>query len=180
MTKAFWQLTMLLALVISGSATGSARVAEEQALKAAYLYNFAKFVEWPGHAEGEPLRLCVYGMERLGAPFEKIRGRTAHSRPIDVALVTGEAPSGVRCEILFISREAGEAADVGVIDLLAGQPVLTVSDIEGFSNRGGMIEFRNVGEHIKFVVNIGASRDANLIISAFLLQLALEVQGGRP
>ena len=58
--------------------------------------------------------------------------------------------------------------------------MLTVSDIEDFASQGGMIEFRNVGEHIKFVVNIDVSRKAQLNISAFLLQLALEVRGGRP
>ncbi len=178
--KAPWQKLFVLFLALGGASAGATRVAEEQALKAAYLYNFAKFVEWPGERNDAPLRLCVLGEQSLSAPFQKIQGRSAQNRTIEVALVVAEGFAGGDCEILFISREAGDDAFRQVLGMLDGKPVLTVSDIDDFASQGGMIEFRNVGEHIKFVVNITASRDAQLSISAFLLQLALEVRGTHP
>lgn len=175
-----WQRLLLLLLLVGSSAASAARVADEQALKAAYLYNFAKFVEWPGIAEGAPLRLCIYGEDDIEAPFQKIQGRSAQNRTIEVALIAAGTGPENNCEILFISRATDEITYRTILQLLNGKPVLTVSDIDDFASQGGMIEFRSVGEHIKFVVNIAASRQAQLSISAFLLQLALEVRGARP
>ncbi len=173
---------MLLAVALmlqAALAGGETRVAEEYTLKAAYLYNFAKFVQWPKEVKpaGDPIRVCVLGDDPFGPGLDKIRGRKAQNREITVArmqsLPDADAPP---CDILFVT--ASEKGGVEkLVARLARHPVLTVSDIDGFVKRGGMIGFLNVEQRIKFEVNIAASDTANLTISSFLLQLALAVHG---
>ncbi len=179
-TGFFRKVILLVALLWGcGSANANAaRVADEEALKAAYLYNFAKFVEWPASFDGGegPIELCIWSEDALDAPFAKIQGRSAQNREIHVKQFAALPESRLACHILFISQSPEHETVAEVMAALGDLPVLTVSDREDFVANGGMIEFKNVAQHIKFIVNIGASRTAGLTISAFLLQLALEVR----
>lgn len=153
------------------------RVAEEYTLKAAYLYNFAKFVVWPSAVwDGlDSINLCVFGSDPFGEALDKLRSRKAQSREISVNLLGDVFPEKGQCHILFVSRD--HSAEWAALHAhLAGDPVLTVSDMDGFIARDGMVGFVNLSQRIKFEINLAASKGAGLSISSFLLKLAMNVR----
>jgi hypothetical protein len=154
----------------------SARQASEYQVKAAYLYNFAKFAEWPGSLTNRsaPLAICVLGKDPFGpaldiAVTEDIRGRKVVARRIS------KFQEGQDCSVLFIpmseERRLGE-----ILKGLERIPVLTVSDIPEFSRRGGMIQFVFEGNKIRFEVNLASSQSAGIMLSSELLKLASTVR----
>lgn len=154
------------------------RVAEEYTLKAAYLYNFAKFVVWPAASwEGvDSINLCVYGSDPFGEALDKLRSRKAQSRQISINMLGEALPEPGQCHILFVGRD--HSSDWPELQArLSAEPVLTVSDMDGFIAKGGMVGFVNLSQRIKFEINLAASKGAGLSISSFLLKLALNVRG---
>jgi len=128
----------------------------EYQVKAAYLFNFGKFVKWPS-AAGASFSICVLGTDPFGSILdttvreEKIDGRQVVARRI----VRPQEAAG--CQIVFISRsEEGQARKF--IPSLTKAGVLTVSDMPGFLDHGGMIQFTFVGNRIRFEVNLDAVR----------------------
>ena len=145
----------------------------EYAVKAAYLYNFAKFVEWPLQAfktATSPLILCIVGKDPFGDALDAVANKTVRERTLVVQrLPRVEESTG--CHILFLSNsESNHLAQV--LRRLENAPVLTVSDIQGFAEAGGMIGLVNVEQHIRFEINISSTKRANLKISSQLLKLA--------
>lgn len=149
----------------------------EAKVKAAYIFNFTKFVDWPG-AEGgmggEPIRICIVGNDPVRVPLEELSGREAKGRPLKIVRVK-DASALSSCHILFVSRaERQQVAQI--LERLQGMPVLTVSDIPQFAQQGGVIGF--VAEHnrIRIEINQRAARQAGLKISARLLEVARMVR----
>lgn len=169
----------MISLLAYAPLTGAEpRVAEEYTLKAAYLYNFAKFVAWPAAAwEGmDSINLCIYGSDPFGAALEKLKSRKAQSRSISINLLGNVLPENGQCHILFVSQD--HSSDWAELQArLADDPVLTVSDMEGFIAKGGMVGFVNLAQRIKFEINLAASKRTGLSISSFLLKLAMKVRG---
>lgn len=150
------------------------------AIKAAFVYNFAKFVEWPAGAFAtpqSPLDLCVTG-SALEGRLQPLEGREAQGRTIRVrALAAGDAPLG--CHILVVGDGAG--GDRDQLLLAAGRgPVLTIRDSADFTREGGMIALFVAANRVQFAVNLGAAQGAGLKLSARMLKLAHSVQGGAP
>ncbi len=178
-------LLLVLALVLA-QLRGDGRAEErptyapaEYQVKAAFVYNFMKFVEWPSGEQltGQTLAVCILGDVPL-APFEELNGREIMGRRIAVKELA--SPKDARsCQILFIaeSRSAGLA---GVLDAVGGAPVLTIGDTEGFAKRGVMINMYLENKHVRFEVNAESSRAAGLRISAKLMKLAGKVYGTLP
>lgn len=161
----------LCGLLLAGNAW--AAEFDEYAVKAAYLYHFAKFVEWPPGVLAEadaPLRICIAGDNPFGDALAMITGKTAQGHPVEVRAMpaaTGLDP----CHIVFISRlEQGRFKTV--LDKLGRLPILTVSDIGGFAQAGGMIGLVEVEQRIRFDINLTTARQANLKLSSQLLKLA--------
>lgn len=169
---------LLLFLLAYAPWTGAEqRVAEEYTLKAAYLYNFAKFVKWPDEVwQGiDVINLCVFGEDPFGEALDKVRTRKAQGRSISVNLLGDAVPQPGQCHILFISRD--HSADWRTLrSEVSGYPMLTVSDMSGFIDETGMVGFVNVDQRIKFEVNLGSSKSVGLSISSFLLKLAKNVR----
>lgn len=172
----------LLGVVLAWAVTGPAvaQPTREYDLKAAFLYNFAAFIDWPRQAFPDPEAPFVIGV--LGTdPFgvvldEMVRGELAKDRPLLVRRLTrvSEAPN---CHILFISRS--EAARVPeILRHCQERAVLTVSDIPGFVHAGGMIGFTMDGNRVLLHVNPHAAASAQLVISSKLLRVAYNVTGG--
>ncbi|HYD49608.1 MAG TPA: YfiR family protein [Terriglobales bacterium] len=149
-------------------------IATEYELKAAFLYNFARFVRWPG-APGETFPICVYGEETLAAQLHRVvGGKAIDARPIEVREV--DQPGEMRqCRILFV----GEVEPAAIADLLRqlhGASVLTVSDHEDFARSGGIVQFRRDGNRLRLDINLEKAEQANLKISSQLLKLARIVE----
>lgn len=159
-----------LALVAAARAY-PASSAPEYEVKAAFLYNFAKFIQWPAEkAPDATLRLCLLRDDPFGASMDAVKGKAVGDRRLEVSLVT--APSAAAgCQILFIPRS--QAGDLDrVLATLKGSPVLTVGDTRGFAERGVIINFFIENQKVRFEINVDAARRAGLSISSQLLKLA--------
>ena len=150
----------------------------EYQVKAAYLFNFGQFVEWPAQAwssPGAPFAICVIGSDPFGTALDDVaRGEALDGHPLLVRRVA--QPEEVKdCQILFIGRS--EAGRIGqTLRALQGRSVLTVTDIDGAENQGAMIVLKNDNKHIRMRINLGAARAGHLVISSKLLRPA-EVVG---
>jgi hypothetical protein len=150
-------------------------------VKAAYLYNFGRFVEWPaGVAAGsDSFTVCVLGQDPFGPALdatlagETIGGKRAAAKRIS------SPQEAATCQILFLSSTEENRLDQ-VIGVLRKEAVLTVSDMPKFSQRGGMIQFVLEGKKVRFEVNLSAVQQAGLSLSSELLKVAIAVRRSPP
>jgi len=152
----------------------------EYELKAAFIYQIAKFVEWPSTGmpvdTGKPLRLCVLGSNPFGAALGSIRGKSVNERRMEVSLLDMDAGIG-ECAILFVTAPAEKHLE-RIAALSRGTGVLTIGDTQGFAGRGVMVNFFQQDGKIRFEVNLDAARHGGLKISSKLLSLARIVDSG--
>ena len=164
----------LLAAPMIPTAVGAQTGSLEYEVKAAFLYNFARFVQWPAHrfaAADAPLTICVFGSDPFGPVLDEIvRAERVNGRPIAVARPdTPAAANG--CHILFVSdKEEPRFADV--LSRLDRHVVLTVGDAPSFLAAGGHISFFLDGNRVRFSVNTEALRECQFQVSSKLLRLA--------
>ena len=173
---------VLVAMLISGGSPSFARgePAPEYAVKAAFLYNFAKFVEWPADAftgPGSPIVIWVFGEDPFGDGLGSLKGKTANGRPIVVryAANLGELE---RCHILFVSASEKENLQK-VLQTTKGWSILTVGDMNGFAQDGGIINMVKEESRVGIEINLEAAQRSRLKISSKLLALAKIVKPGR-
>lgn len=151
----------------------SPKAPAEYMVKAAFLYNFAKFTQWPEGTfpEGAPLSVCVFGQDPFGEALQSIVGKSIRGREITVQTVTS-VEAGAACHLLFISESEQERLDA-ILKALVGKPVLTIADFPDFARSGGIIRLKtNKEKKIRFVINIGTAKRAGLQLSSKLLNLA--------
>ena len=146
----------------------------EYKVKAAYLYNFTKFVEWPSTAlDDSPestLNICVLGKDPFGYTIDLLNNKVSKGHKISVSYFDHvDAAKG--CHVAFISKSL-ENDLMQVLQSLSKQPVLTVSDINGFSVKGGSITLDVVDSKVRFNINIKTIKESDLKVSAKLLELA--------
>lgn len=160
---------LLLVLPLWGPCPAAAELGEYE-VKAGYLFNFAKFVRWPGEAQLEVFRLCVMGHDPFGPVLEQVGGKTVRGRPVRIRRVDepGEART---CHILFIGGREAARTQI-LLEKLGNRPVLTVGESEGFAERGGVVNLYREGRHIRFAINVDAAERAGLQVSSQLLGLA--------
>lgn len=158
----------------AASSTPPAGATAEYRVKAAFLFNFAQFVQWPAQAfpdEQSPLVIGVWGENPFGDYLEQLTaGEKIGERAILVKLL-GKVEEAQECQIVFIARSETAQMD-RVLAQLNGRSVLTVSDAESFNRRGGMIRFVTEGGKIRFRINVNAAKTAGLVISSKLLRAA--------
>ncbi len=182
MVKRFFAnyLTALLLLVLATVAP-PAFAEEEYAVKAAFIVNFTKFVEWPEAKainKYNKIDVCVLGDSDILNSLQIFK--QASTSKLSIALVKENNLGNVsaHCHILFISSSEESRLDE-IFSVLKDQPVLTIGDFENFSERGGMMGFVIVNEDnvrkIKFIVNKKAATSAGLNIDSQLLEIALKV-----
>jgi YfiR/HmsC-like len=152
----------------------SAQDVTEPALKAAFIYNFAKFTEWPADAvpAAKPFVMCVVGDTAVSDALERtVKGRTVAGHPMAVSDVAPAEPQRL-CQILYVSQvTAGQAAQL--VARLRDVPVLTISDVDGFTELGGIAQFFYERGRLRFSVHVGSATRAHLQISSRLLALAI-------
>ena len=155
-------------------------VALEYQIKAAFLFNFAKFVEWPPGKLGEArsrIAVCVLGKDPFGPVLDQaLQGKTIDGRPVLVR----RSPSISDCKdchIVFISSSEKERL-AEILPALTSASALTVSEVPRFAERGGMINFTIDDNKIRLEINAGSAAGAGIRISSKLLNLARVVRTG--
>jgi hypothetical protein len=170
-------LAVLLAWSLSYPAVAAAEeVITEYRVKAAFLYNFLHFVSWPVPHENT-FRLCVIGENPFGESLDSLIGKPVHNGILVVE--QHSSPENIHdCQLVFISYSLQSRLDMMLAEL-ADRPILTVSDIDAFSDAGGMIELRLADNKVRFEINASAADRAGLTISSKLLSLATRVKTGQ-
>lgn len=157
-------------LMLASTAAHTAPVPEYQA-KAGFLLSLAQFVSWPSQSSDAPLVIGILGDDPFGSYLdETVRGQRVNNRPLSVQRFRRRVDSRP-CTILFISQS--ERDRVGqILSNLKGRPILTVSDIENFTDLGGMIQFFTENNNIRMRINVDAVKASNLKVSSKLLRVA--------
>lgn len=169
-------LALLFALGFSAGADAQSEYAEYQ-IKAAFLFNFAKFVDWPTDTfkdEKQPMTFCTIGDDPFrGALDEVVSGKMSGSHAIQIQ--HHKLPQDILgCHIVFIGSQQKKHMAV-ILDHLKTSPVLTVGESEGFVQQGGMIGFVLEDDKLRFNINLDSARHAQLKVSSRLLSLAKTV-----
>jgi hypothetical protein len=145
----------------------------EYQVKAAFLFNFAQFVQWPTQAfpaQDTPFTICLAGDPFAGALEKTVAGEKLNGRRIVLKqLSAADRPEG--CHLVYVSpSETKRTADI--IKAVGKTPVLTVGDSEDFISSGGMIRFTELAHRVRFEINPDAANRASLRVSSRLLRLA--------
>ena len=154
----------------------------EYEVKAAFLYNFTRFVEWPAEARrdpGAPFVIAIVGRDPFGTVIdETVAGKTAGGRAIEVRRVP-RVEEAREAQIVFVS--SSERSNLAaILKELDRTGILTVGDTDGFAMRGGAINFTLQARKVRFEINPIVAEQAGLKVSSQLLKLATLVAGPRP
>ena len=171
-----WSLLLGCALLVPwGSAYGYGQEREYE-VKAAYLYNYTKFVEYPSGTLG-PTESFVIGL--IGDPFEGSLSKLLAGKRVgdhSVVIKHIDVESAKSCHVLFISRSA-QPKLAAILAQVRGRPILTVADTSGWAERGVMVNMTLDQNRVRFEVNLAAAKASRLSVSARLLGLAQRVIG---
>jgi hypothetical protein len=176
--KAFHRCLLSSVAVICLSPHPAAQSAsDEYRLKAAFVYRFPQFVEWPEAAiqGSRTLDLCILQPNPFGSDLDNlVNGESLNGRPLRVRVIAGvDALTG--CHVLFAGARGDAAA--AVLKAAANRPVLTIGETDRFLEAGGIIVLKVVERRVRFEVNTTNAQKAGLRISAQLLGLAAAVRG---
>ena len=167
-------LATLAALLFGLFAVPGARAQSEDQIMAAFLFNFARYVEWPENAfdrSDMPVNICMLSSKEFGDVVSRtVSGKTVADRSV-VVRWTSDLPEATGCHILFIGSEF-ERSHSDAVAVLDGMSVFTVADQEGFARAGGTANFFRADNRIRFEINPLAAKKAGLKISSRLLRLA--------
>jgi hypothetical protein len=157
----------LLVIGLSLSVVSAQGVPQEYRVKAAYLYNFLKFIEWQHDLGPGPLAICVAGRNPFGTVLrDLVRDQIVSDRPIEARIIL-EPEDG--CHIIFVPEGAATEA---YLRAARGTPALTVGESSTFLEQGGIANFYIERGNVRFEINPAAAERAGIRISSRLLQLA--------
>jgi hypothetical protein len=172
----FFTLSMALHVGFDFQAHAQQGRPEEYQVKAAYLYNFGRFVEWPATAvNNKPFTICVLGHDPFGAVLDNtLIGESINNRKLEARRIAS-AREADGCEILFVSSsEAARTKEILAAVEKFGP--LTVSDMPNFVTNGGMIQFLLVDNKVRFEVSLKPAQKAGLNFSSQLLKVATSIR----
>jgi len=170
-------LAVAVAFTAAPATATAADSASDIAVKAALLFNFAKFAEWPSLAAGASILVCVVGDDGIAAALvETVRGQNISGHPLEVRR-SPDSGAWRECHVMFIAEAETRrfAGGLGGIKML---PVLTVSDGKGFAQAGGIIELYIESGRMRFAINLDAAESSGLRLSSRLLGLAKVIRNG--
>lgn len=174
-----WIYTAVLLLIAAWPLAGNAQTATASEVKAAFVFNFAKFVEWPPAAQNsDTMTFCLMGQSPTADILQRtLPGKVVNGRRVLLKRVrrTADLPA---CQIVFIAEDAGKDAEAFLADSRP-LPILSVTEIPGLAHRGAMIEFVLVEDKVGFEINLESANRAGLKISSKLLSLARAVNVGK-
>lgn len=168
-----WLLAVLL--IISQPFTSPLAHADEMLeyqVKAAFIYNFIAFTQWPESTE-PAINLCLYGEDYFGQEIDKLQNKSVGTRSIKVVRIrnSDQLP---KCQVIFFSKSVNNTM-ADIISNLESNPILILADSPNAISQGVTINMSLVNEKIVFEINLGIARKAGLDISSKLLQLAVKV-----
>ncbi|MCG2634417.1 MAG: YfiR family protein [Gammaproteobacteria bacterium] len=169
--KLFAGLLLVFALTDSTVLLASSRSEEE--IKAAYIYNLARYTQWPGRdgaGAAEPIRLCIKGNSKIATTIAQGISRHGAAHGYQVLNTVATSPG---CDLIYYDK-AGWDGPTALDSIQRG--VLTLGDGLAFIDEGGMIAFVVEGKRLRFAVNLGAARRGGLTLSSQILKLAVEVR----
>ena len=161
-----------LAILLLGRTIATAQDVTEPALKAAFIYNFARFTTWPSSAPAsDSFVICVLNDTAVAEALQHaVAGRSVSDRPVSVTSVAPAAPKKA-CRVLYMAGlPVARAAEV--VAELQEAPVLTISNIDGFASAGGMTQFFFEHGQLRFRIHLESAKRAGLQISSRLLIMA--------
>jgi YfiR/HmsC-like len=167
----------VLAPFLFPAAAQTQGVSDEYRLKAAFVYRFPQFIEWPAAALADTatLDICVLRPNPFGADLEElVRGESIAGRPIRVREIT-QAENITGCHAVFAPRGDNSEA---ILKAAAGRPVLTIGETDAFLDAGGIIALKVIDRRVRFDVNTANAEKVGLRLDAQLLSLAASVRRG--
>lgn len=161
----------LTCAVVCGAATAAANQVADVQVKAAFIFNFAKFVQWPSASSG-PLVIGIAGDKALADTVAAtVKGRTIDGRPVEVrTLAIGDNPDG--CHVLHVG--GGSDGDQAALLARVRGPVLTIGETPRFLRSGGMVRMFVEGQRLRFQVNQRQAESAGIRLSSQALSLAVK------
>lgn len=173
--RSLWSSLIVFLCWIAAAPGITAAAADEPAaeyqIKAAFLYKFGSYVEWPDEAGGDAFTIAVTGADDLAAYLaDMVRGRRLNGKPIEVrTLEPGETAPDI--QVLFVGKSV-QGAMSSILSGFRGRPVLTVTEAD---TAGGIINFVVVNNRVRFDIALGSAEQRKLRISARLLEVARQV-----
>lgn len=168
-----WRLsTLIVAVLLGGDSASGQSVQNEYDVKAAFIYNFTKYIEWPPSAlpGNTPIVIGIVGRDPFGRSLDELlHGKTVSGRSFRVRRLTWTDEEISGCHVLFVTAGASDPAR---LSKLRGRPVLTIGESPGFTSKGGIINFVIEGGRVRFDVNPDLANAAGIQISSKLLSLA--------
>jgi len=147
---------------------------DEYQVKAAFLYNFAKFVEWPPgtfSSPSDPIGICIAGVNPFGSTLDTmVQGKKMGERVFAVRRIP-DTQQAKECQILFIGGTEWKRLR-SLLDALKGAAILTVGETDDFTAAGGMIAFQLAGPRVRIQIDLETAEHSRLKISSKLLSLA--------
>ena len=169
-------LAVFLVVLLSAPHEAAKEANGEYSIKAGFVYNFARFIQWPDHAfanENTPMKVTVFGGPEVFQDFQKMNGAKVGSRKIQ--LVHGETPEDAQnCHIVFLARTQRDLWP-RIQTALKDAPTLTIGEMNGFLEGGGIINLENKQLKIGFQVNLPEAREQGIEIGSRILKLASRV-----
>ncbi len=152
-----------------------AEVLQEEELKAVFVYNFLKFIEWPQEIEDQKnqIILCIIGKTNLSEYLLSLEGQKIHEKTL-IVKPKKDFLNLQKCHALFIGKLSKNRFK-NLLSRTTNEPILTISDLPNFIYKGGIIELYEEDKKIRFKINLRSAHEAKLKISSRLLRLAKEV-----
>ncbi|MEW6715710.1 MAG: YfiR family protein [Nitrospirota bacterium] len=162
-------LIFLCGILLSAHYAGAQETGPtESQIKAAFLYNFVKFIDWPDNAN--TLTLCILGEDRFGKDIDSIEGKAAAGKALSVRRIKS-VQDIKQCRMLFIASSENERLS-GILTAAQGLNIITVGDTAGYAERGVIINFYMEQNKVRFEINKDAAARSGLKISSKLFSLA--------
>ena len=184
--RAYILVVVVLVLFIGSQARADPTASEEYQVKAAFLYNFVNFVDWPKEKvtdSNELITIGIIGSDPFGQAFEPLKNKQAKDKKVlikqfvslkESKLSSNQAEAVRKCHLLFVCSSEKEQLKE-IINLVQGHSVLIVGDMDGFLESGGIVNFVIEDKKVHFEINNNAAKQSKLNIRSKLLRLAKRV-----
>ncbi len=171
--------SIFIFLILSSTVCFAGEPEREYQIKAGFLYKFLLFAEWPEEAYSEPgntIIIGIIGKDSFGNAFEPVEGKIIDGRKLIVKKFKEDVSTAAleKCHILFISSSLKNKMNK-ILKALDECPVITVSEVKGFTQTGGMINFLKKGNRVGFEINTSAAESAGIKFRSKLLRVAHQI-----